>query len=42
MMILHADPAHHRLALLSIPRDLFVPNARNKGRTKSTPASTKD
>ncbi len=31
MMILHADPAHHRLALLSIPRDLFVPNARNNG-----------
>ena len=27
MMILHADPVHHRLALLSIPRDLFVPNA---------------
>ncbi len=31
MMILHADPAHHRLALLSIPRDLFVPNARSNG-----------
>jgi LCP family protein required for cell wall assembly len=31
MMILHADPAHHRLALLSIPRDLFVPNARSTG-----------
>ena len=34
MMILHADPAHHRLALLSIPRDLFVPNARNNGSYK--------
>ncbi len=34
MMILHADPAHHRLALLSIPRDLFVPNARNNGAYK--------
>ncbi|MHB1584654.1 MAG: LCP family protein [Acidimicrobiales bacterium] len=31
IMILHVDPAHHRLALLSIPRDLFVPNARAGG-----------
>jgi LCP family protein required for cell wall assembly len=31
MMILHADPATHKLALLSIPRDLFVPNARSTG-----------
>ncbi len=28
IMLLHADTAHHRLALLSIPRDLFIPNAR--------------
>ena len=34
MMILHVDPAHHRLALLSIPRDLFVPNARAEGPNK--------
>ena len=34
MMILHADPVHHRLALLSIPRDLFVPNARSEGANK--------
>ena len=34
MMILHVDPAHHRLALLSIPRDLFVPNARIAGANK--------
>jgi len=34
IMILHADPVHHRLALLSIPRDLFVPNARNTGANK--------
>jgi len=34
MMILHADPTHHRLALLSIPRDLFVPNARTTGPNK--------
>ena len=34
MMILHADPTHHRIALLSIPRDLFVPNARNDGANK--------
>jgi LCP family protein required for cell wall assembly len=34
IMILHADPVHHRLALLSIPRDLFVPNARSDGANK--------
>lgn len=34
MMILHADPDRHRLALLSIPRDLFVPNARSAGANK--------
>ncbi len=28
IMILHVDPANHRLALISIPRDLFIPNAR--------------
>ena len=34
IMILHADPTHHRLALLSIPRDLFIPNARSGGANK--------
>jgi LCP family protein required for cell wall assembly len=34
IMILHVDPAHHRLALLSIPRDLFIPNARSNGANK--------
>ncbi len=34
IMILHADPAHHRLALLSIPRDVFIPNARSTGPNK--------
>jgi LCP family protein required for cell wall assembly len=34
IMILHADPVHHRLALLSIPRDLFIPNARSGGPNK--------
>jgi LCP family protein required for cell wall assembly len=34
IMILHADPTHHRLALLSIPRDLFIPNARAEGANK--------
>jgi LCP family protein required for cell wall assembly len=34
IMILHADPKHHRLALLSIPRDLFIPNARSNGANK--------
>src|SRR5271155_3249955 len=34
IMILHANPAHHQLALLSIPRDLFIPNARSTGPNK--------
>ncbi len=34
IMILHVDPAHHHLALLSIPRDLFIPNARREGPNK--------
>ncbi|HMD46113.1 MAG TPA: LCP family protein [Acidimicrobiales bacterium] len=34
IMVLHADPVHHRLALLSIPRDVFVPNARSTGANK--------
>ena len=34
IMILHADRAHHRLTLLSIPRDLFIPNARSTGANK--------
>lgn len=34
IMILHADPKHHRLGLLSIPRDLFIPNARSNGPNK--------
>jgi LCP family protein required for cell wall assembly len=34
IMILHADPAAHKLSLLSIPRDLFIPNARSTGANK--------
>jgi LCP family protein required for cell wall assembly len=34
IMILHANPAKHQLALLSIPRDLFIPNARAEGANK--------
>jgi LCP family protein required for cell wall assembly len=34
IMILHVDPVHHRLALLSIPRDVFIPNARTAGPNK--------
>jgi polyisoprenyl-teichoic acid--peptidoglycan teichoic acid transferase len=34
IMILHADPARHQLALLSIPRDLFIVNARSTGANK--------
>lgn len=34
VMILHLDPDHRRVAILSIPRDLFVPNARTTGANK--------
>jgi len=34
IMILHVDPAHRRLTLISIPRDLFIPNARSTGANK--------
>lgn len=34
VMILHLDPATHGLSILSIPRDLFVPNARATGANK--------
>jgi len=34
VMILHLNPATHALSILSIPRDLFVPNARTTGANK--------
>jgi LCP family protein required for cell wall assembly len=34
VMILHLDPDHNRAAILSIPRDTFVPNARHDGVNK--------
>jgi LCP family protein required for cell wall assembly len=34
VMILHLNPATHSLSILSIPRDLFVPNARTTGANK--------
>ena len=34
VMILHLDPARHSVSILSIPRDLFVPNARTTGANK--------
>ena len=34
VMILHLNPATHAVAILSIPRDLFVPNARTTGANK--------
>jgi len=34
VMILHLNPTTHTLAILSIPRDLFVPNARSDGANK--------
>ena len=34
VMILHLDPQRHSLSILSIPRDLFVPNARAEGANK--------
>ena len=34
VMILHLDPARHSVSILSVPRDLFVPNARTTGANK--------
>ena len=34
VMILHLDQATHDVSILSIPRDLFVPNARAEGANK--------
>ena len=34
VMILHLNPANNTLSILSIPRDLFVPNARSEGANK--------
>jgi len=34
VMILHLNPANGTLSILSIPRDLFVPNARSDGANK--------
>jgi LCP family protein required for cell wall assembly len=34
VMILHLDPTTHTVSILSIPRDLFVPNARSDGANK--------
>ena len=34
VMILHLDPAKRKLSILSVPRDLFVPNARAEGANK--------
>jgi LCP family protein required for cell wall assembly len=34
VMILHLDPDKHAVSILSIPRDLFVPNARTTGANK--------
>ena len=34
VMILHLNPVSHSVSILSIPRDLFVPNARSDGANK--------
>ncbi len=34
VMILHLDPSRHSVSILSVPRDLFVPNARTTGANK--------
>jgi len=34
VMILHLNPVNHSVSILSIPRDLFVPNARSDGANK--------
>jgi hypothetical protein len=39
IMILHLNPAKKTVSVLSIPRDLFVPNARADGRWLASPPS---
>jgi len=34
VMILHLNPATHAVSVISIPRDLFIPNARSDGANK--------
>ena len=34
VMLLHLDPRRHTVSILSVPRDLFVPNARTTGANK--------
>jgi LCP family protein required for cell wall assembly len=34
VMILHLNPVAHTVSILSVPRDLFVPNARSDGANK--------
>ncbi len=34
VMLLHLDPRRHTVSILSVPRDLFVPNARTSGANK--------
>lgn len=34
VMVLHLNPATHAVSILSIPRDLFIPNARTTGANK--------
>jgi LCP family protein required for cell wall assembly len=34
IMILHLDPQTHAVSILSLPRDLFIPNARSTGAYK--------
>ncbi len=34
VMILHLNPTNHSVSILSIPRDVFVPNARSDGANK--------
>ncbi len=41
VMILHLDPANSTLSILSLPRDLFVPNAGPTGPTRSMRRCTK-
>lgn len=41
IMILHADPAHHRLSLLSIPATSSFPTPGRRAPTRSMPDSMK-
>ncbi len=41
IMVLHLNPANHSLSILSLPRDLFIPNARARNLKQGISAANK-